>query len=166
MMERYSTTISMKAVLCMKWLILLHVVSAILGIGPTLAFPMLLRAEPSVREMGRALEQVTRLEMFPKVFGTLAVVSGAVLFWLGSYGPFLQAWIAGSLLLFIAVEVLVVGFLNPAAKKLQSSLDASNDAAEEKAPSVISAMYAKVRNLHMWATILSMVIVILMVWKP
>lgn len=65
--------------------------------------------------MGRALEQVTRLEMFPKVFGTLAVVSGAVLFWLGSYGPFLQAWIAGSLLLFIAVEVLVVGFLNPAA---------------------------------------------------
>jgi hypothetical protein len=156
----------MKAVLKMEWLVVIHVLSAIIGLGPAYAFPFLLRNSVSVEEMERSLGHVSRLEMFPKIFGTLAVVSGLLLFWLGSYGPFLQLWIVGTLLLYVVIEILVVGFLNPAAKKLQASITSSEMKDLAQVPASVIAMYSRVRNLHLWASILSLFIFVLMILRP
>lgn len=158
----------MKAVVVtMDWLVLLHVLAAVIGLGPAYAFPFLLRNTSSAKEMESVLGQVSRLELFPKVAGTIAVISGLVLFWVGSYGPFLQIWIAGTLMLYVIIEILIIGFLNPAVKKLHAAIAASETelGAQELPPHIVS-MYARVRNIHLWASLLSIVIFILMILKP
>ncbi|WP_188173820.1 DUF2269 family protein [Paenibacillus sedimenti] len=150
----------------MEWLVVIHVLSAIIGLGPAYAFPFILRNTSSVIEMERALGYVARLEVFPKVFGTLAILSGLCLFWLGSYGSFLQIWIIGTLIVYIVIEVLIIGFLNPNAKKLHESLSMPDKTSHGAPPSSVTLMYLRVRNLHMWASVLSIIIFILMIIKP
>ncbi|WP_205127076.1 DUF2269 family protein [Paenibacillus ginsengarvi] len=156
-----------KAVIGMKWIVLVHVISAIVGLGPTYAFPMLLRSGSSIREMERSLRQVSALELFPKLFGTIAVLSGLVLFFLGSYGSFLQVWIVGTLVLYVIVELVIILRLNPAAKKLHSRLADSLTPDETAAASPeVSALYDQVCRSHIWATVLGTIIFILMILKP
>ncbi|TMV48976.1 DUF2269 family protein [Paenibacillus mesophilus] len=157
----------MKAVLNqMQWLVMLHVLSAVIGIGPTFAFPLLLRNTSSAAEMTTALGHVAKLELFPKLFGTLAVLSGFALFWLGSYGSFMQIWIIGTLLLYIVIEVLIIGFLNPTAKKLHEAVGSPDVQSGGGISPQAGAMYARVRSYHLWATVLSTVIIVLMILKP
>lgn len=157
----------MKAVFTkMQWLVMLHVLSAVIGIGPTFAFPLLLRNTSSATEMAAALGNVAKLELFPKLFGTLAVLSGFALFWLGSYGSFMQIWIMGTLLLYIVIEVLIIGFLNPAAKKLHETIAAPDKQTSGSITPQAGTLYARVRSYHLWATVLSTVIIVLMILKP
>lgn len=150
----------------MEWLVVIHVLAAVLGLGPAFAFPVLLRKSETVQEMGKHLELVARLELFPKVFGTLAVLSGVALLLLGSYGGFAQLWIIGTLAVYVVIEVLVVGMLNPAAARLSKMI------AEEKAPAGQQpgaghvGLYTRIRSLHSWACVLSLVIFVLMILKP
>ncbi|MFD0681678.1 MULTISPECIES: DUF2269 family protein [unclassified Paenibacillus] len=150
----------------MEWLVVLHVLAAVIGLGPAYAFPFLLKSTSSTQEMERALHYVSRLEMFPKMFGTIAVVSGLLLLWLGSYGSILQIWIMGTLILYVIIEVLIVGLLNPTVKKLQTSLTASEVSTDDQFPSLVSTMFSRVRNIHLWVSILSVFIFILMILKP
>ena len=155
-----------KAVLHMMWLIVVHVVSAVLALGPAFAFPWMLRPTTSAAEMESSLDLVDRLETFPKLFGTVAVLSGLALVFLGSYGSFAQMWIAGSLLLFIAVQALVIGWMGPAAKQLRRSLAETGGAVQREATAAACALYARVRRYHAAAGVLSLLILILMIVKP
>ena len=145
---------------------MIHVLSAILGLGPAYAFPFILRRTSSVDEMRRCLIQVATLETFPKIFGTIAVVSGLLLFFVGSYGSFAQIWILGALIAYVLIEVLIIGFVSPATQKLQQAMAGNNANPEQIASDVMERMYAHVRNLHAWAGIGSLVIFILMIVKP
>lgn len=156
----------MKAVLDMIWLIAVHVISAILGLGPAFAFPWVLRQTSSIHEMRHNLQLVERLEIFPKIFGSLALVSGLALFFIGSYGPILQLWIAGSLILYVGAQVVVIGFMAPAVRSLQLALGESEAAAEPVATEGIIRKYARVRSLHTGVGVLCMLILLLMIVKP
>ncbi|MFB9324716.1 DUF2269 family protein [Paenibacillus aurantiacus] len=151
----------------MEWLVLLHVLSAMLGLGPAYAFPLMMRNHASAEQMKQTLDLVTRLEIFPKLFGTLAVVSGLLLFWVGSYGPFTQMWIIGSLAVYTVIEVIIIGFLQPAVKKWHQAFADSEQAAGTYSGTVsLSSLYARVRHLHLWACIVSLLLFALMVMKP
>jgi uncharacterized membrane protein len=76
---------------------LVHVLSAIIGIGPTYAFLVVLRKNQSVQELRSSLKMGIILELFLKILGSLAVVTGLVLFFVGDYGQFTQLWLIGSL---------------------------------------------------------------------
>ncbi|UUZ97479.1 DUF2269 domain-containing protein [Paenibacillus sp. P25] len=147
-------------------LVMIHVLSAVLGLGPAYAFPWMLRKASTVDEMKRNLLQVAYLEAFPKIFGTLAILSGLALFFLGSYGPFVQVWILGSLAVYVAIEILVIGFLNPATQKLLKLIGEPAAAAAEQPSAMLSSLYARVRNLHLWSGVLGLLIFILMIAKP
>ncbi|WP_276352254.1 DUF2269 family protein [Cohnella caldifontis] len=150
----------------MVWLVAIHVLSAVLGLGPAFAFPFMLRSASTAPEMKRNLQQVSYLETFPKIFGTLAVLSGLGLFFWGSYGPFMQVWIIGSLMVYAAIEILVIGFLNPAAAKLLKLLGESRATAAEPPNPEMIGLYARTRNLHLWSGVLGIVLLTLMIVKP
>lgn len=157
----------MKAVFSMEWLVLLHVISAVLGLGPAYAFPLLLKKVSTAYEMQRNLSVVTRMEIFPKIFGTLALLSGLALFWLGSYGPFKQIWIAGTLLVYVLIEILVIGLLNPTAAKLLAAIGKLDSGDREvQPPSELQMSYRRVRNYHVWSCALGLIIFAFMVLKP
>lgn len=150
----------------LEWLVVIHVLSAVLGLGPAYAFPFILRRTSSVEEMRRCLSQVATLEAFPKIFGTIALVSGLLLFFVGSYGPFAQTWILGALIAYVLLEALIIGFLNPATQRLQRALAGDPASPERIAADERDRLYARVRNSHAWAGIGSLVIFVLMIVKP
>lgn len=156
----------------MKWLVLVHVLSAVVGLGPAFAFPFVMRKRESVAGMAESLRTVTRLELFPKLFGTLAVLSGVLLLLIGEYGGWLQVWIVGTLAIYVLVEVLVVGFLNPAAKRLLGLLAEAEAMGGGDTPAragtlqEAAVLYARVRGLHAWASAFCLIIFALMILKP
>ncbi|MGG3467032.1 DUF2269 family protein [Neobacillus pocheonensis] len=150
----------------MEWLVLLHVISAVVGLGPAYAFPMILKKEKSLVEVKRMADLVTRLEILPKIFGMLTLLSGLMLVWLGNYGTFFTLWIIAALILFILAEVVIIGFLTPAAKNLSATLDHLTEQGEIETNEKTLGLLAKVRNYHITSCVLVLVIIALMVVKP
>ncbi len=150
----------------MKWLVLIHVLSAIIGIGPTFFEQVLLRRGQSVEELRNALKLASLLAWFPKVGGILAVVSGLLLFWIGQYGKFTQLWILGSLILFVVIEIIVIGYTVPHMKKLAAWLfHPANEKARalpEEQRHVLKRIGASIQS----TTILGMILFVLMIMKP
>ncbi|MDT9027619.1 DUF2269 family protein [Rossellomorea yichunensis] len=104
----------------MEWLILLHVLSAIIGVGPTFFAHVLNRPDKSIEQLKVTTELNKRLEYFPKIGGSIAVLTGLILFYTGDYGSFSQLWILGSVLLYIFIQIIFVGFITPVSKKINA----------------------------------------------
>lgn len=150
----------------MEWLVLLHVVSAVVGLGPAYAFPLILRKEKSLEEVKRMADLVTRLEILPKIFGGLTLLTGILLVWLGNYGTFFTLWVVAALFLFIIAEVVIIGFLTPAAKKLAMTLTQLTEQGESETNPISLDLLSKVRNYHITSCVIVLVIIALMVLKP
>lgn len=150
----------------MEWIVLLHVVSAVVGLGPAYAFPLILRKEKSLEEVKRMADLVTRLEILPKIFGGLTLLTGILLVWLGNYGTFFTLWIVAALILFIIAEVVIIGFLTPAAKKLAMTLTELTEQGESETNPISLDLLSKVRNYHITSCVIVLVIIALMVLKP
>jgi uncharacterized membrane protein SirB2 len=113
----------------MQWLVLIHVLSAIIGVGPTFYGHVLLRKNQSVLSLRQSMKAAKHLEYFPKIGGTIAVLSGIILILAKNYGSFLQLWLIGALIIYIYIQIVVIAFVAPVSKKLSVWLfDPSNDA--------------------------------------
>jgi hypothetical protein len=146
-------------------LVLIHVLSAILGIGPTYFGHILLRKGQTLGQLRNSLGLMPLLEKFPKILGSLAVVSGILLAWLGHYG-FNQLWIYGGLGIYIIIQIVVIGFMAPAAKKLAVKVMASTDATDQPVSSELSANVAYVNKLYFVASCLGALLFLFMFFKP
>jgi uncharacterized membrane protein SirB2 len=102
----------------MKWLILIHALAAIIGVGPTFFGHVLFRKKQSFEELKSSLAISKKLEYFPKIGGTIAVVTGFILFFIGNYGSFMQLWLMGSLVLYVLIQITAIFFVTPTANKL------------------------------------------------
>lgn len=150
----------------MEWLVFLHVVAAVVGLGPAYAFPLILKKEKSVFEVKRMVDLVARLEVLPKVFGGITLISGLILVWLGNYGTFFTLWIGVALILFILAEVVIIGFLTPAAKKLSATLSKLCEQGTSETDQHSLHLLTKVRNYHITSCLIVLVIIAFMVIKP
>lgn len=149
----------------MKFLILIHVLSAIMGIGPTYFGHVLLRKNQSVAQLRSGLLLGSKLTYFPKIGGTLAVLTGILLVFFGNY-DFMQLWLIGSLVLYIIIQVIVVGLMDPVQKKLaQWVMDPAN-ANAEKLPAEQEKQLIKVNNLYYSASAVGVLLFIFMILKP
>jgi hypothetical protein len=150
----------------MKWLVLIHVLSAIIGIGPTFAFHILLRKNQSVPELRSSFKTISVLLLFPKVLGTLAVVSGLVLFFVGSYGSFTQLWAIGSLILYILTQIIVIGFFGRLSPHLEKWLVSPASQSLQALPEEQIKIQNKLSNHLNVVSLLAIVLFIFMILKP
>jgi len=60
-------------------LVMIHVLSAIIGIGPTYFSHILLRKGQTYGKLRHSMEIMPTLEKFPKILGSIAVISGILL---------------------------------------------------------------------------------------
>jgi uncharacterized membrane protein len=149
----------------MKVLILVHVLAAIIGIGPTYFGHILLRKNQSVQQLKHGIVLMAKLSYFPKVGGTLAVLTGILLAIFGPYS-FMQLWLVGSLVLYIIIQIIVIGLMDPVSKKLASwVLDPAN-ADADKLPEEQNNQLIKVNNLFYSASAVGLLLFIFMIWKP
>lgn len=151
----------------MQWLVTIHVLSAVIGIGPTYFGHILLRKKQSREQLLGSLSLFGLLNYFPKIGGSIAVVSGIVLVALSGW-KFSDLWIAGSLLLYVLIQVVAVAMMGPVLKRLVQSLGGAEDR-QERDPAAAdsrSALLAKASRLYNTASILGIVLFVLMILKP
>ncbi|UUZ81903.1 DUF2269 domain-containing protein [Paenibacillus sp. P26] len=149
----------------MKWLVLIHVMSSIIGVGPTFFGHILLRKRRRVGELRKSLELFQVLNFFPKIGGTIAVLSGLLLVWLGGW-KFVTFWIIASLILYVAIQVVAVGLLGPVAAKLYQGLSDQKLNNEQELPKESSLLLAKADRLYYTASAMGVLLFILMIMKP
>jgi len=150
----------------MKILILVHVLAAVIGVGPTYFLHVLFRKNQDVGELRYAILLGKKLELFPKVGGTLAVVSGLLLFFTGNYGPFSQLWLLGSLVLYILIQVVMIGMVTPKMGELSRWLFNPENAVATVLPEEQKIVYENVQRLLYTATSMGTILFILMILKP
>jgi uncharacterized membrane protein len=150
----------------LKFLVLIHVLSAIVGVGPTFFAHVLLRKNQTLEELRASLKLGKVLELFPKIGGTIALLSGILLLIVGSYGTFDQLWIIGSLVTYLIIQILVVGIAAPAQKNLAGwVLDPANGK-ESILPEKQHMILARVSKVFYAASTLGVILFIFMILKP
>lgn len=155
-------------------LVLIHVLSAIIGVGPTYFNMFLLRPGVTGGELQHNLKLAEKLTIFPKVGGTLAVVSGLALTLGGQYGPFTQVWMLGSLLLYVAIQVVVIGFVAPREQQLAATFASSVTPVGGGTLTLTSsgsaprqdALLRQINALHLVTLLLGTTLFALMILKP
>jgi uncharacterized membrane protein len=147
----------------LRWLVLFHVLSAIIGVGPAFFVHVLLRRNQTLDELNASLQLAKKLEYFPKIGGTLAVLSGFALYFVGNYGSFQQLWLLGSLVLYIAIQVIVIGFVTPRQKKLGESVSAATGSTLTQEQQML---LKNVNMLFYVVSTLGILLFIFMIMKP
>jgi len=147
-------------------LVTIHVLSAVIGIGPTYFFPALFRPALSPPELRGALTIGQRLARYPQVGGTLALLSGIGLVFASDTRLFGQTWIWGTLVLFALIQGIVMGVGLPATKKLGRWLSDPGNSDAKALPPEVNAHYQRLRMAHSVAAVLGTVLFALMILKP
>lgn len=150
----------------LQFLIVIHVLAAIIGIGPTFFGHVLLRKEQSVQELRHSLATVKKLEIFPKVGGSLAVITGFILYFVGDYGSFMQLWLIGTLILYILIQLIVIVMVGPKSKKLRKYLADPNTARLDALPDQYRKSFNKINQWYWLASTMGVLIFIFMILKP
>ena len=150
----------------MQWLVLIHVLSAIVGVGPTFFGHVLVRNNQTPEQLRHSLKLAGRLDVFPKVGGTVAVLTGILLIALNDYGAFTQLWLVGSLVLYVLIQIVVIGFVAPSQKRLaQWVFDEANLHAAEL-PGEQRDVLARANSLLYVASAMGLALFVFMILKP
>lgn len=94
------------------------------------------------------------------------MVSGITLVILGNYGTFMTTWLIGSLILYVAIQVIVIVIIDPKTKKLSSWVFAEENKKAVELPDVQKSQLLSINKLFAAATSLGVLIFFLMIWKP
>lgn len=147
----------------MQFLILLHVLSAVIGVGPTFFGHVLTRRNQSPAQYRTSLVISKFLEPFPKIGGSIALLSGLALYFLGNYGSFTQLWLLGALVLYILIQFTVVALVTPASNQLKAWLESAEGADATTFPAAQQTLLNKVDTCYWIASAMGAGIFALMV---
>lgn len=149
----------------MKWLVLIHVLSAIIGVGPTFFFHYLLRKNQTVSGMKHSFNTAMQLQKLPTLGGLVAVVTGIIMVALSDW-RFLDFWIIGSLILYMTVQVLFIILTGPLVKKLSIWVAETKMADSEPLPADQEALVRSMNRRVMLTNGFALFIFIFMIMKP
>lgn len=150
----------------MEILVVVHVLSALIGIGPTFLGHVLLQRRQNVQQYRSSIGIASKMEWFPKIGGTIAVLSGIGLAISGDYGTFAQIWMYGTLVLYVLIQIVMAAVFNPIVKKLRDWLfDAGNQHVTDFPPEQQQWVNRASGWLYVAST-LGVLIFIFMILKP
>jgi len=144
------------------FLLLVHVFSAILGMGPGFVMIYIVTKATCMTELRHAYVIRNRLHNFVMVGGTLLLLSGLAM---GSMKPYLfqATWYVTSLILFVIALAFGPVILSPLSKPIKALL--KNHPGEE-IPSAYFVMAKKLFFFERMENVIFLVIIVLMVLKP
>lgn len=145
-----------------RFLVLIHVLSAILGLGPGFIMIYIVTQAKNLTELRHAYLIRNRLHIFVMIGGSLLLVTGLTMGWLNPY-LFTQGWYITSLTLFM----IALGFgpllLSPRAKPIRNLL---NNADNDEIPPEYYALSRKLFLYERIENVIFIIIIGLMVLKP
>ncbi|QQK81816.1 DUF2269 domain-containing protein [Salicibibacter cibi] len=144
------------------WLVFIHIVSAIAGLGPGFAMTFLTRGARTMTELNHAFRLRHRLHRFVMIGGVLLLITGV---WMGALQPalFQQGWYITSLVLFLVALAFGPFVLVPRSKPVKALLN------KHKGDDIPASYYTLSRTLFFCEHILNslfLIIIVLMILKP
>ncbi|MEO8823152.1 MAG: DUF2269 family protein [Ginsengibacter sp.] len=143
-------------------LLLIHVFSAILGLGPGFVMIYIVTKAETMTELRHAYMIRTRLHIFVMIGGTLLILTGLSMGALNNY-LFRQGWYVTSLTLFL----IALGFgplvLSPRSKPIKALLKTHTD---DNIPGEYYKLAKKLFFYERMENVIFLIIIVLMVLKP
>ncbi|MHA0855947.1 DUF2269 family protein [Paenibacillus sp. CMAA1364] len=154
----------------MSWLsllVLIHVLSAIIGVGPTFFGHYLLRKNQNLSQLRASLSVINAVNLFPKIGGSIALLSGITLILVtDTYGDFMVLWQFGSLIDYFIIQFIAIALLAPATAKLTVLVfDPAYDQNTKLNNEQILSL-KKSSNLSYIASFFGIILFIFMILKP
>ncbi|TXK74528.1 DUF2269 family protein [Paenibacillus sp. N3.4] len=150
----------------MKWLMLIHVLSAIIGVGPTFFGHVLVRNNQTLEQLRHSMKLARMLDFFPKIGGSIAVLSGILLITLNNYGSYTQLWLLGSLILYVLIQIVVIGFVAPAQKRVAQWVFDETNLSKIELPQEQRANLTRANAMLYAASAMGVVLFVFMIIKP
>ncbi|WP_284140824.1 MULTISPECIES: DUF2269 family protein [unclassified Virgibacillus] len=143
-------------------LVFIHVLSAIIAIGPGFMLTFIVTKAKTMTELKHAYEIRSRMHVVVMVGGILLLITGLGM---GLLHPFLFAkgWFVGSLFLFIVALAMGPFVLSPLSRPIRALL-AEHEG--EEIPTDYKLMSKKLFLAEHVENSMLFIIVILMLWKP
>jgi uncharacterized membrane protein len=145
-----------------SFLVLVHVLSAIIGVGATFVFPVLAVSAKNLPQLQFTLNLQKKMNLYPKVGGIFLLLSGLIL---GFMNPdyFQEIWYTGSLALYIIIEILIIGIVD---RKFRTVLPKVIEAKGEEIPDEYNEFAKSTGPIHLVVHIMAIIIIVLMSVKP
>ncbi|USB32895.1 DUF2269 family protein [Paenibacillus sp. YPG26] len=143
-------------------LVLIHVLAAIIGIGPAFVLPVITQSAKTSSQLKFAYQLNDKINKYPKAAGITLLVTGILLMLLDHTG-FTKMWLNISLVLFVLIEILIIGFLDPAMKRAAHLIRQHK---EEGIPEDYLPLASKINALNRIVQVLTVLVIMLMVIRP
>lgn len=145
-----------------RFLLLLHVSSAILGLGPGFILIYIVKKASSMTELRHAYSIRKTLHIFVMVGGTVLLLSGLAM---GALNPYLfqAGWYVTALILFLIALAFGPVLLSPKSKPIKVLLKSNTD---DKIPPEYYELARKLFFYERIENVIFFTIIVLMVLKP
>jgi len=143
-------------------LIVIHVLAAIVGIGPAFILPVVGKSARTADQLRFVFGIMGKINKFPKIGGITLLVSGVLLMIVGKTG-FSLLWLDLSLILFVVIEIIIIGFVEPRMKKIAEIVFSSKG---DRIPDEFVSSMKRIVPLESTVHFLTLIIIVLMTVKP
>lgn len=142
--------------------VLIHILSAIIGLGASFASPIILKGGKTVQSAQVAHSINTKVEGLVKVGSIVLLITGIGLGFMNNT-LFQQGWYWTSIGLYIAIQPIVAYLMPKEVKKQEAILQSAKD---DILPVTYHDSTKKIINFHKIAAVVVIVLVIMMSVKP
>lgn len=143
-------------------MVLLHVVAAVAGLGPTFIFPLLLYSAKSKEQLVWVNDLLAKAEKAIKIASIGLLITGLIL---GILHPYLfkEFWYISSIVLYFIAQIIVIGIAGKHSKTALAILDATEGS---EIPKEVITLNKIIIKAHISASVIVVILVILMNVKP
>jgi hypothetical protein len=140
----------------------IHIIAAVTGLGAAFAFPIIAKTAKTVSQAKYTLELLKKLEIMPKV-GSLTLLATGLLMGIIVPSLFTTGWFILSIVIYIAVQVIVIGMLP---KNMAQQAELLEGVSGEELPAGYRLIGKKNAKLEGITHLAAVVLILLMFYKP
>ena len=143
-------------------LVLIHVIAAVVGLGPSFAFPVIQSFGNTKESLQLIHKIIEKAEKVVKIGSIILLLTGLIM---GALNPFLftQAWYILSIILYFVAHYLAVGF---SGKRTRRAVELLNSHQGNDIPDEVLQLKKTVAKAGMSASLIAVVMIFLMSVKP
>ncbi|MBT2688406.1 DUF2269 family protein [Bacillus sp. ISL-47] len=145
-----------------SFLVLIHVVAAVVGLGASFAMPVVMKSPATAGQAKYSLNLNSKIETFAKVGSIILLITGLVLGILNT-ALFTQAWYIASIAIYIGVQFIVAGIMP---KKIKSMAEIMENHKGDDIPDPYTKLNQELRPYNAIIHTAAVVLIVLMSLKP
>jgi uncharacterized membrane protein len=144
------------------YILFLHLIAAIMGLGAAFAFPVIAKSAKTVKQAQFMLSLLKKLEIFPKIGGITLLLTGLIMGFLNT-SLFTSGWFIISIVIYLGVQVIVAGLMP---KNMKKQLEILHNHKGDELPQEYKMIGKQSAKLEGIVHLMAVVLVVLMVFKP